>query len=407
MALELRAVRDEEIAAFRDTLYNTFGFDGDVEPASPDMHRVLVEPGQTWAMFDGTTIVGTAATFNFEISVPGGASLPMAGLTMVTVRPSHRRRGILRQLMQRHLDDARERRFPVSGLCASEATIYGRFGYGLAAFCEVYEIGNAHALRVGHGREETDRGFDDLEWLDEQRARELLPAIYARATAERPGALRRSDVWWRERRFLETPWSRGGASKRRHVIARRGSEAVGYIQFRQRGKFTDGVPAGQLEIVELIALDARAEATLWKFALAVDLFPNVTYWNAPADDPLPWLVDDFRRIKRRRGDNLWLRIEDVPATLERRTYARDGVLRIGVGETTYELAIEGGRAQCSPTKRPADLVLDMQALATLYLGCVNATQLARADRIRGERNALVLADQMFATALAPWCAEVF
>jgi predicted acetyltransferase len=390
MALELRAVRDEEIAAFRDTLYNTFGFDGDVEPTSPDMHRVLVEPGQTWAMFDGTTVAGTAATFNLEISVPGGASLPMAGLTMVTVRPSHRRRGILRQLMQRHLDDARERRFPVSGLWASEATIYGRFGYGLAAFCEVYEIGNAHALRIGHGREETDRGFDDLEWLDEQRARELLPAVYARATAERPGALRRSDVWWRER----------GPE---HLICEH--ERTG--QFRQRGKFTDGLPAGQLEIVELIAVDARAEATLWKFALAVDLFPNVTYWNAPADDPLPWLVDDFRRIKRRRGDNLWLRIEDVPATLERRTYARDGVLRIGVGETTYELAIEGGRAQCSTTKKAADLALDMQALSTLYLGCVNATQLARAERIRGEPRALVLADQMFGTALAPWCAEVF
>src|SRR5690606_12107370 len=102
--------------------------------------------------------------------------------------------------------DARERQFPVSGLWASEAPIYGRFGYGLASFCEVYDIEDAHALRVA------DRAFDDLVWIDEARAREVLPAIYARVTAERPGALRRSAVWWRERRFLETPWARAGAS---------------------------------------------------------------------------------------------------------------------------------------------------------------------------------------------------
>jgi predicted acetyltransferase len=398
--LELRAITDDEIPAFRETLFNTFGADSDVEPDGVERQRALIAPGQAWAAFDGRMIVGTAATFNLEISLPGGAALPMAGLTMVTVRPSHRRRGLLRQLMQRHLDDARERAMPVSGLWASEATIYGRFGYGLAAFCDVYDIANAHTLRI-------DRAVDELDWLDEAQARELLPPIYARATAERPGALRRSDLWWRERRFMETPWARGGASKRRHVVARRGNELVGYLQFRQRGKFTDGVPGGSLEIVELIAVDARAEATLWKLALSVDLFPNVAYWNAPADDALPWLVDDFRRVKRRRGDNLWLRIEDVPATLERRTYARDGVLRIGTGAATYELAVEAGRARCTASTKSPDLTLDMQALATLFLGCTNATQLARAERVRGDRSALILADQMFATELAPWCAEVF
>lgn len=401
MPFELRAIRDDEIQPFRETLYNTFGADGDVDQGGVEQQRAIIGPGQAWAVFDGRTIVGTAATFNLDISLPGGNALPMAGLTMVTVRPSHRRRGILRQLMQRHLDDARERRFPVSGLWASEASIYGRFGYGLAAFCEVYDIANAHALRI------SDRAFDDLEWLDEPAAREQLPPIYARAIAERPGALRRSEAWWRERRFAETAWARGGASKRRHVVARRGNDLVGYLQFRQRGKFVDGTPAGQIDIVELIAVDARAEATLWRFALAIDLFPTVTYWNAPSDDPLPWLVDDFRRIKRRRGDNLWLRIEDVPATLERRTYAHDGVLRIDAGGSTYELAVQRGHASCTPSQQAADITLDMQALATLYLGCATATQLARAERVRGDRAALARADQMFATELAPWCAEVF
>jgi predicted acetyltransferase len=401
MAFELRAIRDDEITQFRETLYNTFGSDGDVDQGGVEQQRALVQPGQAWAAFDGATIVATAGTFNLDISMPGGTALPMAGLTMVTVRPSHRRRGLLRQLMQRHLDDARERGFAVSGLWASEATIYGRFGYGLAAYCDAYDIVNAHSLRIA------DRAFDELDWLDEPRARELLPSIYERATAARPGALRRTDAWWRERRFSETAWARGGASKRRHVVARRDGDLVGYLAFRQRGKFADGMPGGQVEIIELIAIDPRAEASLWRFALSVDLFPNVTYWNAPADDPLPWLVDDFRRIKRRRGDNLWLRIEDVPATLARRTYSRDGVLAIGIGEITYELVVEAGRGECTTSRKAADIRTDMQTLGTLFLGCAPATQLARADRVLGERQALVLADQMFATDLAPWCAEVF
>lgn len=401
MAVEVRAIDDSEVPQFREAVMQTFGSDADIDVGGADQQRALIGPGQAWAAFDGGQIVGTAATFELEISLPGGAALPMAGLTMVTVRPSHRRRGILRQLIQRHLDDARDRGFPVSGLWASEAPIYGRFGYGLSAFCEVYNIENAHSLRVA------DRAFDDLEWIDEARAREVLPGIYARATAERPGALRRSDVWWRERRFLETPWVRAGASKRRHVIARRGDQLVGYIVYRQRGKFVDGQPDGTVEINELVAIDARAEATLWKLALSIDLFPNVTYWNAPADDPLPWLVDDFRRIKRRRGDSLWLRIEDVATTLERRTYASDGVLHIGIGSTTFELAVDAGQARCTPTRTPADIECDMQTLATLYLGCTSATALARAERVRGERAALGRADRMFATELAPWCPEIF
>ena len=401
MALEVLTIKDDEIAKFREATMSTFGADAEGDVSGEEQHRVLIGKTQSWAAFDGTTIVGTAATFDLEISLPGGAALPMAGLTMVTVRPSHRRRGILRQLMERHLDDARQRNFPISGLWASEATIYSRFGYGLSAYCDVYSIDNAHALRVTHGE------LDTLEWLDEPQAREQLPVIYARAIAERPGALRRSDAWWQHRRFLETPWSRAGASKRRHVVARRGRDAVGYLQFRQKGKFADGVPTGEIEITELIAVDARAEATLWKFALSIDLFPTVKWWNAPADDSLPWIVDDFRRIKRRRGDNLWLRIEDVPATLERRTYSRDGRLCIGIGAITYELTVEAGKAWCAPTQTEPDLWIDMQSLATLFLGCTSATQLARAERVRAERDVLRRADQMFATDLAPWCPEVF
>jgi predicted acetyltransferase len=406
MTLEIRTVADAELSAFRAAMMATFGDDLESDPEGAARIRSLIAPEQRWAAFDGGAIVATAATFDHAIALPGGGKLPMAGLTMVSVRPSHRRRGLLRELMRHHLEDARRRGFAISGLWASEASIYQRFGYGVAAEGHAVEIENAHALVLAERAER-----DEVMFLDEERARRELPAIYARAVAHRPGALLRSEAWWRERRFLEAPFARGGASRRRHVAAARGGELVGYVQFRQRPVWIAGAPAGAVEIVELLGIDARAEATLWRFALRVDLFPRVTWWNAPVDDPLPWMVADGRRVKRLRTDTLWLRLEDVPAALGARRYPADGTLRLALDGEAWELTVTDGRARCTtldPAAAPhAALRLSRPALGSLYLGCVPASQLARAGAVQGEPAVLAVADRLFASPVAPWCPEVF
>lgn len=403
MGLEIRTITDGEVAAFREAALAVFGADPEVEAGinGAEQHRALIGKQQAWAAFEHGQIVGTAATFDHTMSLPGGSSIPMAGLTLVTVRPTHRRRGILRELMRLHFDDARARGFAISGLWASDVPIYPRFGYGLAAYCDSVEILNAPTFTF------KERELDTLEPIDEARAREALPAIYARATKDRPGAIHRSDVWWRERRFLETPWARGGASKRRHVLVRRGNDLVGYIVYRQRGKFTDGIPDGKVEINELLAVDARAEATLWRFALNVDLFPTVTWWNAPADSALPWLVSDMRRVKVRRADSLWLRIEDVPTALAARGYTSDGSLKFGIERARFELVVENGRGVCKSTTDTPQILLSPNVLESLYLGTTSATQLARAELVQGRPDAILMADRLFASSVAPWCPEVF
>jgi len=411
MSIEIRTVTDDELPTYREALYATFGEDPENDPNGSERIRALIAPGQRWAAFDGGAVVATAGTLDHALALPGGGTIPMAGLTMVTVRPTHRRRGILRELMRHHLDDARRRGFPISGLWASEASIYQRFGYGLAAEGDLVEIDNAHALALREPRE-----HDEIQWIDEARARRELPAIYSRAAAGRPGTLIRSDVWWRERRFLEAPFFNKGASRRRHVVAARpdSGDLVGYLQYRQRPGFTDGLPAGQLDIIELVAVDARAEAALWRFALRVDLFPRVTWWNAPTDDPLPWLVADPRRVKRRRTDTLWLRLDDIPAALAARRYAADGALRLVVAEsgTAWDLAVsDGGHARCaaagSASSDASALRLALPALGSLYLGAFSASRLARAGLVQGDLAALATADRLFASPVAPWCPEIF
>jgi predicted acetyltransferase len=405
MGFEIRALAPDELDAYRDAMMTTFGEDAnDVDPEGAIRTRHLMNPAQLWAAFDGPAIVATAGTHMMALVVPGGATLPMAGLTMVTVRPTHRRRGLSRALIEHHLGDARTRGLPISGLWASESSIYGRFGYALATESHALSIANAHALELA----EPERSLDTVDWIETARAREVLPAIYARATALRPGALVRSAVWWEWRRFLESPFARAGKSRLRHVVAQRAGEPVGYLQYRQHPEFDDDMlPAGVVSINELVGVDARAEASLWAFALRVDLCPKVTWWNAPLDDVLPWIVADRRRVIRRRTDALWLRIEDVAGALAARTYAADGALSFAVDDREpIGLVIEGGRARVAPAAHAA-LRLSRASLGALYLGTTSASLLARAGRLDGDPAAITFADRAFASSIAPWCPEVF
>lgn len=395
--LEVRPIAREEAEAFRECVMVTFGGDLSDDPTGPDRVRALIEPGRAWAAFDRGAIVATAATFTHTLGVPGGG-MAMAGLTMVTVRPTHRRRGLLRALIQLHLDDARARGEAISGLWASEASIYGRFGYGPAAesYALTFESRGALAA-LGEP--------DALDWVPLEEARARLPAAYARAVAERPGALHRSQAWWRERHFVDG--QRAGASTRRTVIARRGELDVGYVVFRQRGRFDDGLPAGTTEIQELIAVDARAEATLWQLVAGIDLFPTARWHNAPVDTVLPWIAPDVRRVKREVVDSLWLRIDDVATALGGRRYAVDGALRFLARGATWELTVAAGAGRCVPSDAEPELAFDADALGSVFLGGLSLGVLARAGKITGGHEAIARADRMFRWPVAPWCPEVF
>lgn len=384
-------------------MLDTFGVDGSTDPLGDERVRALCDLSRAFGAYDRGAIVGTAAAYDFQLSVPGG-SVPMSGLTMVTVRPTHRRRGILRALIAAHLEAARAHGDPLSGLFASEATIYGRFGYGVAAESEALTF-TTPGTRVAAGHT-----LDEVDHVSGDHAETIVPEVYQRAFAMRPGLFSRSHDWWRLRRFSERPDQRAGTTPRKYAVTRRGERVTGYLAYRQRFGIVDGAPSGAFEIDELVALDPRAEATLWHYLGNIDLFPKVTWWNAPVDHLLPWLLDDRRKVSRRRADTLWLRIEDVAHSLAARTYATDGELRIGLSDgdaQVFQLTVDGAKATCSPTDAPADLLLDRAALGSIYLGAVAPSLLVRAGCGEASAATRALADRMFATPVAPWCPEVF
>lgn len=373
-------------------------------PASEDedeRYVSLLPCSRTLAAFDGSRIVGTSGTFALDFSIPG-ARVPVAALTMVTVAQTHRRQGILRGMMNAHVDAAEQRGDALSALWASEAPIYGRFGYGVAAEYDAIEI-DTRGLAI-HGAE------DALTLVESNDA--SVVQVYEQLFPERAGLISRNETWWRERHFRDPAFRRHGASAKRYIVASRQGVPTGYLAYRQKPKMEHGIADGTVEVVELFAADAAAAASLWQYACSIDLHPHVSAWNVPVDSPLPWLCADRRRVRRHRTDSIWIRLCDVEAALTARRYEADGEVTFGVVDPmervtgTYRLRVSGGVGACERIDSAAELTLKLADLGSLYLGGFRARELVRAGAIAAGGAADRL-DRMFETARAPWCAEIF
>ena len=355
------------------------------------------------AAFEDGAIVGGAGAFPFELSVPGG-SLPCGGVTAVGTQPTHRRRGVLRSMMDAQLRDVHERGEPIAALWASEETIYGRFGYGIAAW--------AGELRVPH---ESD-AFGELpelaattRFVTPEEARELFPPIYDAVRRERPGMLSRNAEWW-ELRHLRLHDDEKNAP-RRFVALDVDGQTRGYAIYRTHFSFEGGLPASRLVVREALGATPEAMAAIWRFVLDVDWMSVVEVSQAPPDHPLFLLLAHPRRPRYQMGDGIWVRLVDLPAALSGRTYGDGGPLVLEVRDAICEWndgrwKLEG--RECSRTDEEPDLALDVSALGSAYLGAVSFTQLRTALRVEELREgAVARADALFAWRPLPWCLEIF
>jgi predicted acetyltransferase len=355
------------------------------------------------AAFDEGEIVGGAGAFPFELSVPGG-SLACAGITAVGVHATHRRRGVLRAMMDTQLRDIHERGEPIAALWASEETIYGRFGYGIAAW--------AGELAVPH---EWDAFAQPLEpvgrtrFVTPEEARTLFPPVYEAVRRERPGMTSRSEDWWSDRQ-LRMPEQEAQAP-RRFVVLEVDGEPLGYAIYRTHFSFDDGSATSRLGVREALGATPQATAAIWRFLLDVDWMASVEVSLAPPDHPLFLLVATPRRMRYRMGDELWVRLVDVAAALSGRAYGEAGPLVLEVRDAFCEWN-DGSwrldRGECTQTDDEPDLALDVSALGCAYLGAVSFTQLREALRVEElKEGAVARADALFAWRPLPWCLEIF
>ncbi|MFG1668957.1 GNAT family N-acetyltransferase [Streptomyces sp. Y7] len=407
--LELRALRQDEWDIWYDTLIRSFG--GVAEAAEErELWNSLTEVDRSIGVWDGAACVGTAGAFSFRLTVPGGAAVSAAGVTMVSVAATHRRRGVLTSMMRRQLDDVRAWGSPLAVLTASEPAIYGRFGYGIGTYQVSTEIDTARvSLSVPPGTDDVR-----LRYAVPADVLDVCEAVYARRVSRRPGMIARLPGW--ERLGLLDPESdREGASPIQCVLAERDGEVVGYARFRVKPVWDGNGPSGEVLLRDVQALDPAAEAALWRFLFGIDLTSTVKAWSRPMDEAWQHQVSDIRRCVVRVKDALHVRLVDVGAALEARTYqapvdvvfeVEDDFCPWNTGR--WRLSGDAKGASCARTTDPADLALSVRELGAAYLGGVSLAALGAAGRVRELRQgALAEASVGFASTVAPWLPHGF
>ncbi|WP_309093882.1 GNAT family N-acetyltransferase [Streptomyces sp.] len=411
-AADLRVLRRDEWDKFYDALLRGFG--GVPESAEErELWNSLTEFDRSLGAWDGDECVGTAGAFSFRLTVPGGASVPAAGVTMVSVAATHRRRGVLTSMMRRQLDDVRAWGEPLAVLTASEPAIYGRFGYGNATYHLNAEIDTSRV------RLSVPPGTDDvrLRFAAPADVLDACEAVYARLVPSRPGMLARRPGW--ERLGVLDPESeRGGASPLQCVVAERDGETVGYARYRVKPEWETAGPNGAVVVEALAALDPAADAALWRFLFDIDLTSKVVARGRPVDDAWQYLVSDIRRCLPRVRDSLYVRPVEVGAALEARTYqtpvdvvfeVEDAFCPWNAGR--WRLSGDQKGASCERTADAADVVLSVRELGAAYLGGVSLASLGAAGRVREvRRGALAEASLGFGGGgggPAPWLPHGF
>jgi predicted acetyltransferase len=409
MSIEIVTCPDGRWAELMGVLETVFG-----ETFSPEMtarFERVVDKTRFPTVFDHDRIVAASGVLTFRMTVPGG-EVDTGGVTAVGVLPSHRRRGIMSAMMRRMIDDCHERGEPVAVLWASEATIYQRFGYGLATV--------AHNLEA-----DTRSGAFTRDWkregsfrmLRQEEAREIVAPIYEAARRGRPGFLSRSPDWWIG--VLEDDDKKKGGEAKRIVVYETDDGPEAYAVYRTKGEWDARGTTSVLTVGEAIGSTVRGTREIWRYLLDVDLMRTLKAYRLPADHPLFMLVAEPRRLGATVGDGVWLRIVDVKSALEGRTYGIDGH---GEGALTFDLSddfcewnagrwtltVSDGRAKLARSKAEADLALNANDLGSLYLGGFVPSALARAGRITELRpGALATADRLLPASIQPWCPEEF
>lgn len=408
MTHDIRLVREDEMAAWFECLTTAF-------LERPDVALVASQVAPHWEMdrvrgaFDGT-VVGTMRTFATELTVPGLATVQATGLSAVTVRPTHRRRGILRAMMAAEHAAARERGEVLGMLYAAEAPIYGRFGYGPAVTACEWTLDVRSTAFLGPAA----TGVELLPH-DETTAG-LMRDVHERYRRGRVGEIRRRPISFAMNlELVEVAW---GDTWKGWVAIHRDPAGVpdGYVRYSADPKWEDGQPRSVVKVQDLVATSSTAYRSLWRFLADLDLVATVKAERGALSDALPWLLTNRRAADPSGvGDGLWVHLLDIPTALAARTYERPGDLVLEVVDEERDpkpvrVRLEAGPdgATCAPTTRSPDLTIHASALGAAYLGGSPLDLAAISGGFEEHRpGALAEVTALFRTVEEPRCSTFF
>ncbi|MDR7255734.1 putative acetyltransferase [Nocardioides sp. BE266] len=331
----------------------------------------------------GPMPVATYASFDKTLNA-GRELLPLRMITDVTTSATHRRKGLLRRLIEDDLTDAVAAGVPMAALTASEATIYGRWGFGPATLRTGVEVDTTPGFAL---RSFTDTGR--VELVEPAEAWQYVKPVFDTFHARQRGSVE----WPSPYEDMHTgafDFNSGGANKkiRAAVHLDASGQVDGFVLFKHGEDYS-------IKIDEMVALTPEAQLAFWSFLAHTDRIKKVTFNLFHPDDPLVWALTDMNRVKTTEIEEfLWLRLLDVPRCLVARPWAADGTVVLEVDDAQghaagrFEVTTRDGAAEVSPTDAPADVRLSAETLASLYLSAVEVARLHHAGRLEGTDEAV-------------------
>jgi predicted acetyltransferase len=405
MAVVIRPMIDDDVEAMVRSDYRSFGVGPSEVPKGVERVRDGgLENDRVVVADDGGTIVGTGAALTMSLTVPGGAEVPMSGVTWISVAATHRRQGVMRGVMDDLVADARQRGEVACGLLASEGSIYGNVGYGPATRWQTIEI---ETRRV---RWTSDRPGGRFRFVEPEDVLDVLPPVHDRVRAARVGELSRSDPWWRSHAL------HGRESITAYVVYE--DEAgvdQAYAAYKVTERWNGSFPGHLVEVLYAGAATSVAHLALWRFLTELDLVAVLSTEAIPFDDELQWHLADARFLHTTDvSDMLWLRLLDVVGFLSARRYrvADELVIEVVGGDEgvpgRWRLVGGPDGAKCEKTGDAADVSLSSKDLASISMGGYSARALGAAGRIEVRTSGAVdrLAE-MFGWDPLPYCATNF
>ena len=409
--VEVRGISDGEIADYLRCVGTAFHMGSEVTEERVEFSRTyMTDLSRRLGAFVDGAVCGTAGSFGAALSVPGGLTVPMSAVTEVTVLPTHRRQGLLREMMHFQLRDAAARGDVVAMLLSAEWPIYGRFGYGMAveAANTIVDARTAVFRDMAAAR-------GSIEVVDLATLRAVAPEPFDRHRLMTPGAISREPVMWDLATGVLTRPGDDPPKHRVRVVHRDPSGVVdGYAVYDAGDEWVHNRPSVKLDVVELIAATDEAYVDLWRFLCAVDWVSEIhAHVRAVDEDLRPLFVDGRVARQTDRSDNMWVRILDIPVALASRKYEVPVSIVLEIhddlfGGGRYRLEGTSGPTSCNPTDEPADIELDVDVLGAAYLGGAALGPYVTAGRIIELTPGSVTAlDRAMRTSRAPWATTGF
>ena len=379
---------------------------------------------RTVCALDGTQMIGVSYVFEHQIRIPG-TTVSSAGLAGVGVMPTHRRKGALNGMMRKIIDDAKERGDVLATLWASEASIYGRYGFSIGAFHDSFTLHRAYSAlnsdldQKGH-----------VDFIEISAAKDFLPIVHDKVFHVRNGVIRRDEYLWdlwvkkfqnfkpKDKIFLVGYSCQGEIEGYAlYFLESRGLQNPGSEPRYIGGLLESSDPEEEhrMNILELMSTNDEAYLALWKFLLGVDRVNSYRASKRPIDDPFIWLLKHPDMMRKSLTSMHWVRIVDVVSALASRKYSTEDNLVIQIYDgfcpwNQLRILLEAGNdgSNVSISSRFPDISLSTQEIASIFLGGAKLRTLAINGRVQENKSgAIQRLDAMFATSQPPWCPEGF